>query len=55
MKQKLSDKLGYIMFIVILIVLSPFLFVSGGMVRVKRYYLFVSNSVNDKPIKTYKW
>ena len=52
--MKLSDIFGYILFILFLIIGSPYLFISGGIVRIIRFYGYVKNKVHDKiPNKYY--
>jgi len=51
--NKISDFLGYILFLVFLLFLSPALIITGGLLRIKRYYLFVKSKVNDQEPKKY--
>jgi hypothetical protein len=53
MKQKLNDKLGFMAFIVIFILMFPFNFIVGGLVRNRRYYWYVVNEVKGKQHKQY--
>lgn len=53
MREKLADKLGFMFFILIFIVLFPINFIVGGLLRNKRYYWYVVNEVKEKPHKQY--
>ena len=49
----MKDKLGFIAFIIIFILLFPINFFIGGMLRNRRYYWYVVNEVKGKPNKQY--
>ena len=48
MKQKLSDLLGYLLFLGLFILLIPVLMVSGAIQKPIRYYKYVSSQVHNK-------
>lgn len=53
MKKKLSDIGGFILFILIFLVLLPFLMISGAIARPIRYFKYVSANVKNKKAKEY--
>lgn len=55
LKEKFTDVIGFIGFVLIVILISPFLFITGGIVRIIRYIRFVSDKVNDRKPKKYDW
>ena len=52
-KQKLRDIGGYILFLLFLIVMAIPLFVTGGLLAIPRFYLYVSAKVHNKEPKRY--
>lgn len=53
MKGKLLDLIGYVSFILMIIIISPYLFISGGLQRIIRFYQYVSANVHEKRPKKY--
>lgn len=51
--RKHEDRIGHFMFKVIVIIISPVLFIYGGIVCIFRYYRFVRDTVHEKVPKQY--
>lgn len=49
------EVLGVLLFILWVMLLSPVLFITGGIMRILRYIDYVRNQVNDKEVKKYYW
>lgn len=54
MKRKIIDALGFILFVAFYILIIPYLFISGGLIRMKRYLWYVIDSVHDRQPKQYQ-
>ena len=48
-----DTKLEHLLLILLIIVLSPYLFISGGLVRIKRFRLYVIAKANGKYSEQY--
>ena len=48
MKNKLLDILGFILFILFFILISPVLIVSGAILRPIRYFRYIKDKVDEK-------
>jgi len=55
MRQKLSDYFGYVLFLLFLVLISPILFITGGIRRIQRFYMYVRNGVKEETPKRYLW
>ena len=55
MKTKLQDISGYLLFLLLLIVLGPLLFVSSGLLAIPRFYMYVDSKVHDKEPRKYNF
>ena len=53
MIDKIMDKIGYLLFLSLIIIISPYLFISGGVSRIIRYYKYVSNTMHNKDLDQY--
>lgn len=47
MKSKLLDLLGFVLFILFFILISPVLIVSGAILRPFRYFKYIKTKVSD--------
>ena len=55
MIDKIMDKIGYLLFLSLIIIISPYLFITGGFARIIRFYKYVIAKEANKEVDTYNY
>lgn len=55
MKKKITKAIDVFIYVLLLLAMSPFLFFTGGLRRIRRYHLYTRAKIRHEKPKMYYW